>query len=238
MDSRKRARVFWLSMGANGNKSPWAIVVAFALLIIIAASRHYGDLGGGEGGTKPSLEKGSPAGDVHSIKEKHGDYEVYSGCRLVDDRNNDGDSFRVRLGTGDEVVLRLYYVDAPESRRHQYNGKRIGHQAKYFSISESEAVEVGVSAKKFVLNELDQNAFTVYTKWEEVYDSGRYYAFVKLNLDGKERWLHEVLVDRGLARIYTEGATMPDGESVKQRKTRLHKQEARARDAGIGAWGL
>lgn len=223
-------------MTAARRKNPWSTTVAFALLIALVAFRYYGDSSEGDDVSTRRPSEITAETSARANVTKQGDYEVISGCRLVDHRNNDGDSFHVRLGTGDEVELRLYFVDAPESRRHQYNGKRIGHQARYFGISDANSVELGVKAKKFVLNELDQNVFTVYTKWQEVYDSGRYYAFVKLKFDGEERWLDEILVDRGLARIYTEGATMPDGESASQRKRTLRLRERAARGTKQGGW--
>lgn len=223
-------------MTAARKKNPWSTVVAIAVLVGLVVFRYYGN-----SSNENDISTRRPAEIAAEMEAradvgKQGGYQVFPGCRLVDHRNNDGDSFLVRLGTGEEVVLRLYFVDAPESRRHQYNGKRIGHQARYFGIADEDSVEIGMEAKRFVLHELEQNAFTVYTKWQEVYDSGRYYAFVELNLDGEERWLHEVLVDRGLARIYTEGATMPDGKSASERKRDLQERERIARDAQGGGW--
>ena len=37
-----------------------------------------------------------------------------TNCQYVAAKDNDGDSFRVRCGT-DELTLRLYFVDAPET---------------------------------------------------------------------------------------------------------------------------
>jgi len=223
-------------MTAARKKNPWITTVAFTVLIALVAFRYYGDRSDEKEITNRRPVEIAAEMEAKANVTKQGGYDVIAGCRLVDHRNNDGDSFLVRLGTGEEVVVRLYFVDAPESRRHQYNGKRIGHQARYFGISDADSVELGVMAKKFVLHELDQNTFTVYTQWQEVYDSGRYYAFVKLNLDGEQRWLHEVLIDRGLARIYTEGATMPDGESASASKRALKEREKRARKEQLGGW--
>ena len=43
-------------------------------------------------------------------------WEKLSACHYVEDKNNDGDSFRVKCGEKD-FVLRLYFVDAPETVR-------------------------------------------------------------------------------------------------------------------------
>lgn len=223
-------------MNAARKKNPWSTAIAFGVLIALVVLRYYGDRSDEQDIANRRPAEIAAEMEARADVAKQGDYQVIPGCQLVDHRNNDGDSFLVRLGTGEEVVLRLYFVDAPESRRHQYNGKRIGHQARYFGISDEDSVDLGMEAKRFVLHELEQNTFTVYTKWQEVYDSGRYYALVKLNLDGEDRWLHEVLVDRGLARIYTEGATMPDGEIASHHKGALKSLAKAAREAKRGGW--
>ena len=50
-----------------------------------------------------------------AITPKHSrHFTRYEGCEFVPTKYADGDSFKVRIGA-DEFVLRLYYVDAPES---------------------------------------------------------------------------------------------------------------------------
>src|SRR5690606_41234380 len=51
-------------------------------------------------------------------------FERFEGCQLVDHRQNDGDSFRVRLPNGRVEQFRLYFVDAPESDFRTYKGGR------------------------------------------------------------------------------------------------------------------
>ena len=41
--------------------------------------------------------------------------QSFSQSRLVASEWADGDSFKVRLASGDEIILRLYYVDCPET---------------------------------------------------------------------------------------------------------------------------
>ncbi len=200
------------------------------LLIVAALTYAYLEWqkSGGDGGFPqfPSWPAEVPAGAVQ------GNFEILSGCRLTDDRNNDGDSFVV-VHDGNALTLRLYFVDAPEKRRHQYNGERIGHQARYFGVSPDRAIEVGVAAKEVALGMLEHEPFTVFTLWEEVYDSGRYYAFVRFPDGG---YLSERLVNRGLARIYTKGEDLPDGRSMGAFKSHLQGLEAQAKAAGAGAW--
>jgi endonuclease YncB( thermonuclease family) len=176
-----------------------------------------------------------PAGDgqASSGKSKQaGDYEVLRGCTLADHRNNDGDSFDIFHG-GKRHTLRLYFVDAPEKRRHQYNGKRIGEQAAYFGISDNAAIKTGEEARDFTLAELRRAPFDVSTKWERVFDSERFYAFVSF---GNE-FLCEQLVERGLARIHTKGADLPDGTPWKEFREHLRSLEGAARAGHRGAWG-
>jgi len=42
------------------------------------------------------------------------EWEVIEGCRLIDNRYNDGDSFHVKAD-GEERIFRLYFVDCPEA---------------------------------------------------------------------------------------------------------------------------
>ncbi len=172
-------------------------------------------------------------------RERFRDFDRLNGCVLVNGRNNDGDSFLVRHG--DETYeLRLYYADCPEKYRHQYNGERLAEQGAYFGgLSEKETIRIGEQARDYTLDLLRESVFTVYTKWEKVYDSGRFYAFVRVrDTEGNEAYLHELLVARGLARIHTKGINLLDGTPWKAQKARLAKLEKTARAAKRGAWGL
>lgn len=173
-------------------------------------------------------------------------FREYLDCTLVSDSGNDGDSFRVRCEDGQVRHLRLYFVDAPETSVKRYadgntNVKRLGYQAEYFGgLSQEETVEIGQEARAWVRERLAAaETFAVATRGEEVYDSGRIYALVRVSMpDGSERWLHELLVEAGLVRIYTMGTDLPDGTSRSAQKRRLHLIEQDARAAKKGAWGL
>ncbi len=161
-------------------------------------------------------------------------WEEWSGCTLVEHRDNDGDSFLVRYAGG-EVTLRLYFVDCPEKYRHQYNGDRIAEQGRYFGgLTGAETIGIGETARDFTLQRLRSAPFAVLTRGEPVYDSGRQYAFVTL----KQGDLAELLVQAGLARIYTKGTNRPGGRSSHEEKERLQKKERQAKASGMGAWGL
>lgn len=169
-----------------------------------------------------------------------GSYETFSGCRFEEHRQNDGDSFRVKLPDGRVEQFRLYFVDCPESQFRSYRGgatnhERIREQAQDFGISAEEAVEIGSRAKERVQELLGRGSFALHTRWDDPFGDQRYHAFI-LPADGK--WLDESLVREGLARIHTKGADLPDGTSAKAHQGKLRKIEEEARKARRGAWGI
>lgn len=166
-------------------------------------------------------------------------FQRFGDCRLVNERGNDGDSFRVDLG-GDESVVRLYFVDTAESYVHPrgYNRERIGQQGAYFGgLGDKQTVALGAAAKRFVLSELAGARFEVYTRWRRVFDSDRIYAFVRFTGGRYEgMYLSEVLVGQGLARIHTTGENLPDGTAEGAFERRLRELESEAKAAGRGGW--
>jgi len=178
------------------------------------------------------------------LPSKTGRYETYTGCTLAPDRGNDGDSFRVKLPDGRAEIFRLYFVDTPESAFKSYgdgqnNHRRIDQQAADMGgITPQQAVEIGKNAKAFTLATLEKSPFTIHTEWDSPFNDRRYHAFVEVQVDGKPRSLHELLIEQGLARILTKGAPMPDGTSKRNQETRLYKLQSTAKFKGSGAWGL
>lgn len=175
--------------------------------------------------------------------EKQGGYEVYRGCTLVTEKHNDGDSFEVKLPDGRNVILRLYFVDTPESAFKRYGGgetnaARIRDQAAAMGgITPEQAVEIGQKAKTYTLGVLAK-PFDIYTNWDSPYHDERYHAFIRI-LDGKQpEWLHERLVERGFCRIFTKPADLPDGTPAETHRKALREMERKAKQANAGAWGL
>lgn len=190
-----------------------------------------------------SDEKSSTTASVGRA-EKVGAYDKLTGAQLVDHRGNDGDSFNVRAG-GREFELRLYFADTPEtylSDRYESQRKRVEEQSHALGdISVEDTVEIGQLAKAFTEKKLKEGPFTIYTYWEDVYDSGRVYAFVEL-ADGSD--LATLLVKNGLARIHTKGpgskekpVNTPRGETFYQARDQLRVMEREAQQAKRGAWG-
>ncbi len=166
--------------------------------------------------------------------EHDGSFVVLKHARLVDDANNDGDSFKI-THDGGEQVLRLYFVDCPEKRQYSLVNDRLKDQAGYFGgLSIPQTVATGMEAKAFTEKLLREQRFTIQTRWERVYDSARSYALVFFD-DGEE--LSEKLVKAGLCRIHTKGTVMPDGQREFDFENRLRSLERDAKAAKCGAWG-
>ena len=170
-------------------------------------------------------------------------FEVIENCQLIQHRGNDGDSFHLSTPKGKEVV-RLYFVDAPESAARTYgdgdnNHKRISEQgAAMGGLDQHQTTQVGVAAKAFTKKLLAGKKITLATTREKVYRSHRIYAYVIVNWEGEERYLHELLVAFGLGRIHTEPMMLPDNTSATRQKERLRKLQAYAKSKDYGAWGV
>jgi endonuclease YncB( thermonuclease family) len=221
----------------------------FSIVLIIAAVALWAldqkRAGEKDGKSPPAASsRSSPAGKGPEAVEITGKYEVHRNCRLVEARNNDGDSFQARLPDGRVHEFRLYFVDAPESAFKRYrdgdtNHARIRDQAADLGgITPEQAVEAGKQAKSFTLDLLGSRPFTLFTAWDSPYNDKRYHAFVELAGPGDQRWLHERLVGRGLVRIHTKAADLPDGTPASRQRERLREIERVAKKNGVGAWGM
>jgi endonuclease YncB( thermonuclease family) len=168
-----------------------------------------------------------------SAKQASKVFEVILGAKLHDHRDNDGDSFHLNHN-GQTHEFRLYFADCPEKKRHQFNGDRLAEQGQYFGgLSEAETVAIGRQAQTFTLRLLSTQSFTLYTKWQSVYNSRRHYAFIVF-ADGGD--LSAKLIRAGLARIHTSGIALPDGRSVNDYQNQLRDIEQQARSQRMGAW--
>ncbi|MCU0795400.1 MAG: hypothetical protein MUF31_05625 [Akkermansiaceae bacterium] len=161
-----------------------------------------------------------------------GGYERLEGCEWIAHRQNDGDSFRLKLPDGRVEQFRLYFVDCPESAFKEYgrgenNHDRIRQQARDMGVTDDEVVALGKRAKQEVERLLAGKSITLYTEWDDPFGDRRYHAFVELPGGG---WLHEWLVSEGLARVHTKGAMLPDGtaEAAHERALEQREREARA----------
>ena len=175
---------------------------------------------------------GAAAFDV-GARDQSKDWIMLKDCRLISNPANDGDSFHVSAGEK-EYLFRLYLVDAPETD--EMTPRRLIEQAKYFSITVPQAIEVGRAAKDFTQEKLSQ-PFTVFTHMSDAMGQSRlerFYAFVET----KEGDLGEQLVRNGLARSYGFKTAPPGLTNSRIEVEKLQQFEDAAKREKIGAWGV
>ncbi len=169
--------------------------------------------------------------DVGARESK--DWIVLENCRLISNPANDGDSFHASSGAR-EYIFRLYMVDAPETD--EMNPARLVEQAKYFTITVPQAIEVGQAAKEFTREKLSE-PFTVFTRMSDAMGRSkleRFYAFVQT----KDGDLGEQLVRNGLARNYGFKAVPPGLRNSRLEVEKLQQFEDDAKKERIGGWGV
>ncbi len=153
-------------------------------------------------------------------------------CRLIAHEANDGDSFHVR-GGGREYLVRLYFVDAPE--RSMQIPARVREQADWFGTTGENVLRHGELATARVAEWLGQ-PFTMYTQLIDARGASkkqRVFAMVKVG----DRYLCELLVEHGLARIHGFRRNLHDGTFRWDHVRKLEALEKKAKAAGAGVWG-
>lgn len=154
-----------------------------------------------------------------------------SGCAYVAGQYNDGDSFRIKSGTN-EFILRLYFVDAPETNLRY--PERTREQSEYFRATLEETMKAGVEADKAVRDVL-RGPFVVWTRWASAGGRSkdrRYYGMVEVG--GKD--LGEILVNKGLARPKGAAVNLPHGQKVRDEFDKLRQLEDEAKMKRAGIW--
>lgn len=157
----------------------------------------------------------------------------------VDAPFNDGDSFLVTFA-GTNHVVRLYFVDCPESvSNDESDQRRILEQKRYFGITNGlEMVRMGKEAAARTRDLLKDRPFTVHTALAEALGRSkkpRIYGMITLE-DGRD--LAQVLVDEGFARIKGLGRATPTGIGTEEYSTFLQDRELVAALGRKGCWGL
>lgn len=193
---------------ASGSLGCWTLDIGHWLLISLAALMGFA----------------SPASAVSGRWEKLEN-------AVLGDGYMDGDSFHVRHG-GKDIVIRLYYVDTPETDK-QFEDRN-ADQAGYFNLSPTQVVPLGNKGKVFTRRTLSGEKFTVWTRWEDAMGSGqkRYFGVVQVGKDD----LAELLVANGLARVYGASTVLPDGTTIDQKFAKLRQLERRAKAKRLGGW--
>jgi endonuclease YncB( thermonuclease family) len=152
-------------------------------------------------------------------------------CQYIERDYNDGDSFHVQCGA-QELVVRLYFVDAPEATLRYPDRTR--EQSEYFGVTLDETLRAGRQATRLVRERL-QTPFVVWTRWASAAGrtkTPRYYGFVEV--EGQS--LAEILVSEGVARTKGVTATGPTGEPSHVVHERLQALERTAQQHKRGIW--
>jgi len=162
------------------------------------------------------------------------DWTELDGVAFEEKKYSDGDSFHATRNRS-KYIFRLYYVDTPETDSRYPD--RLNEQGAYFGLEADQVLEGGALAAKWLTEQLSKEPFTVYTRYTTARgasDRKRYYAMVKIG----DRWLSELLVEHGWARVYGMDSELPDGTSERNYWSRLRKLEREAKAAHRGLWGL
>lgn len=169
---------------------------------------------------------------AQAAQEASPTWQRLEGCRLVEAQINDGDSFLVRHQQ-EEFLLRLYYVDTPET--YDTYPQRLQQQAQYFSIPTEQVLAAGQQASAFSKKFL-QGEFTVLTQWADARGGHRprYFALIQK----EQQYLSLELVRHGLARIYGMPARQPwpGGMTPLAFLQQLKQAERRAQQHAAGVW--
>ena len=158
------------------------------------------------------------------------------GATLVASGVNDGDSFQI-LHNGKKQIVRLYYVDCPESRATtEADARRVREQARYFGLSGTDRIFFhGQCATAFTKKQLAR-PFTVHTSYADARgrsEAGRVYGFIT-TADGQD--LATLLIQNGLARSFGVRRALPDGTHRDEATAQLDDQETVAMLKRKGAW--
>lgn len=162
-------------------------------------------------------------------------WQTLTGCTLIDNEWNDGDSFHVRHD-GREYIFRLYFVDAPETHDVSPGKSRTTEQAAYWKIKKGFLAVLADRATAFSRDQLSAGSFTVLTRWEDAKGESqlpRNFAVIQTRRGD----LAELLVANGLARIHGHFLGYPGGPEAAAYRNRLKSLESRARSARLGGWG-
>jgi endonuclease YncB( thermonuclease family) len=160
-------------------------------------------------------------------------------CSFVDSEYNNGDTFLLKTDDGIVFDAHLYGVDAFETSNEFPS--LVNEQAKYFGITNEEAIGLGNKARELVRTKLVKNpeaktfGFTT-----------PFFNFLKKESNNKSVLDGEIIVDgeslacllvkNGLVKIYgTIPHTHP--ESIVSRE-KLLELEAEAKREKVGGWGL
>lgn len=193
----------------------------------------------------PVKRAGVPLGSGATLAEDgykvvEANFIAFPGAEFIESNSNEPDAFRVKIGA-EEFVFVLYFVDALEAS--WTHPQLIAAQAKWFgNIQHQAIVDGGQVAMQYVSSVLKAKPFTVYTRWERVPNSSRYYALIGVDeVKGRRTYLTDLLMAKGYARVGSIMTFMPPGDPRSEVDYGLELKnigtKARAQKVGIWAAG-
>jgi endonuclease YncB( thermonuclease family) len=184
----------------------------------------------------------TPAAAAHTgadvtLPTPKAEFEAFPKARLVESKNNEADTLRIKLDDfHEEIVFSLYFVDAPEmSLTHP---QLVQDQSRYFQISQDQVINAGSEAAAYVTKLLKDRPFTLLTRWEPVPDRSRFYALIMVETDKGKVYLADLLMQKGHARLAGVSCDLPGGvKGADDYGHYLLDLGKTARTSKIGAWG-
>lgn len=154
------------------------------------------------------------------------------GCRLVEGKDHDGDSFHVTSG-GESYRIRIYFADCPET---DLRDNRYAEQMEWFGAGKDDVLEYGGKAKEFTERAL-KKPFTVFTKGQNAMGAGATPRICGMAYTSEGENLSEMLVAAGLARASGfKCADFPDRDGWRRFAERMGELEKKAKKDRLGIY--
>ncbi len=215
-----------------------AIIVCVAVVAEVLRDRHphtvpiqREPVASDGGPVAPAL----PGGPAQRPVEKN--FLSFPNAQLVASPANEADTLRLRLPKEGEQVFVHYFIDALDTSFSHLD--RVNDQAHYFGRAPNDVVVAGgKEALAYVTDLLKNHPFIVLTRWERVPATDRYYALIRVEHEkGKWRYLSDLLVRQGYARVAGVTTPLPDSKLSEDEYLQELTGEARyARQKKLGIW--
>jgi hypothetical protein len=158
----------------------------------------------------PVGKAAAPSAAESGLPAPKAEFEVFPKARLVESKNNEADTLRIKLNDSrEETVFSLYFVDAPEASL--THPQLVQDQSRYFQIPQDTILKAGTEAAGYVTHLLKDRAFILYTRWEPVPDRSRFYALIMVETDKGPVYLADLLMQKGYARLAGVTCALPGG---------------------------
>lgn len=167
-------------------------------------------------------------------------WESFPDSKLVPTNFSDGDSFQVEIqrdGKREKQVIRLYFVDCPESTADgESDRRRVLEQMRYFGLESPDQVLDYATKASERTTQLLAKPFEVQTVFASALGRSRLSRIYARVITSTGEDLAAILVREGLARTYGIGRATPDGQSAADYEDVLTDLELSAIMARKGIW--